>query len=77
MSLEIRRHSPTAHAAYTDLVSLLLDDMMAGIKGTPTARERGERIYWYDRYRIGDETQERYWVKTPCTAQQNRQIRTR
>jgi hypothetical protein len=60
MSLEIRRHSPTAHAAYTDLVSLLLDDMMAGIKGAPTARERGGRTYWYDRYRIGDETQERY-----------------
>ena len=60
MKLEIRRHSTTAHAAYTDLVSLLLDDIMAGMKGTPTARERGGRIYWYDRYRIGDETQERY-----------------
>lgn len=60
MSVEIRRHSPTAHAAYTDLVSLLLDDVMDGIKGTLTARERSERVYWYDRYRIGDETQERY-----------------
>lgn len=60
MNLQIRRHSPTAHAAYTDLVSLLMDDMMAGIKGTPTARERGERRYWYDRYRIGDDVQERY-----------------
>ena len=60
MNFEIRRHSPTAHAAYTDLVSLLLDDMMAGIKGAPTARERNGRTYWYDRYRIGHETQERY-----------------
>ncbi|MEW9834826.1 nucleotidyltransferase family protein [Mesorhizobium marinum] len=60
MNLQIRRHSTTAHAAYADLVSLLLDDMMAGIKGTPTARKRGERRYWYDRYRIGDDVQERY-----------------
>jgi hypothetical protein len=60
MNLEIRRHSATAHAAYTDLVSLLLDDLMAEIKGIPTARERGNRTYWYDRYRIGSEMQERY-----------------
>jgi hypothetical protein len=60
MSLEIRRHSPTAQAAYVDLVSLLLDDVMADIKGTPTARERAKRTYWYDRYRIGDAIHERY-----------------
>lgn len=60
MKPEIRRHSATAHAAYTDLVSLLIDDVLAGIKGAPTARELGGRTYWYDRYRIGDEIQERY-----------------
>lgn len=56
----IRRHSATAHAAYQDLVSLLLDDAVSDIRGSPTARERNGRRYWYDRYRIGTETHERY-----------------
>jgi hypothetical protein len=57
---EYRRHSHTAQAAYNDLVSLLLDDAVSDIRGTPTRRERGERAYWYDRYRIGTDTKERY-----------------
>lgn len=39
---------------------MLLDEPVADIRGTPTPRERGERRYWYDRYRIGKETHERY-----------------
>ena len=58
--MEVRRHSPTAQAAYHDLVSLLLDDATSDISGKPTARERGGRKYWYDRYRIGGEIKERY-----------------
>lgn len=58
--MEMRRHSLIAHTAYTDLLSLLMDDMMGDIRGTPTARGRGGRTYWYDRYRIGSETTERY-----------------
>jgi hypothetical protein len=57
---EIRRHSHTAQAAYHDLVSLLLDDAVSDMRGTPTRRERGDRAYWYDRYRVGTETKERY-----------------
>lgn len=60
MTLTFHRHSPTAQAAYHDLVSLLLDDAVSDIRGTPTARERGGRTYWYDRYRIGADTKERY-----------------
>jgi len=60
MDEPFRRHSATAQAAYHDLVSLLLDDAAAEIKGTPTARERGGRTYWYDRYRIGTDIRERY-----------------
>ena len=56
----IRRHSPTALAAYQDLVSLLLDDAISDIRGTATSRVRGERTYWYDRYRIGSDMKERY-----------------
>lgn len=54
------RHSPTAQAAYNDLVSLLLDDTLSEIKGNPTPRNRGGRTYWYDRYRIGTDIHERY-----------------
>jgi len=55
-----RRHSPTAVAAYHDLVSLLLDEAASEIRGAPTLRVRGNRTYWYDRYRVGTETKERY-----------------
>ncbi len=55
-----RRHSPTAQAAYHDLVSLLLDEAVSDIRGTPTPRDRNGRTYWYDRYRIGSEVKERY-----------------
>lgn len=58
--IEIRRHSQTAQAAYHDLVSLLIDDSVSDIRGAPTPRERAGRIYWYDRYRIGEDTKERY-----------------
>jgi hypothetical protein len=60
MPLPIRRHSATAQAAYNDLLSLLLDEAVADIKGTPARRERGERAYWYDRYRVGKDVHERY-----------------
>jgi hypothetical protein len=55
-----QRHSQVAQAAYHDLLSLLLDDVVSDMVGAPTARERKGRRYWYDRYRIGDETKERY-----------------
>lgn len=55
-----RRHTAIAHAAYHDLVSLLLDEAVSEIKGAPTLRERDGRRYWYDRYRIGDQIAERY-----------------
>lgn len=68
---EFRRHSHTAQAAYHDLVSLLLDDAVSDIRGTPTRRERGTRAYWYDRYRIGTDTKERY------LGEDTEQLRTR
>ncbi len=60
MTLEFRRHSATAQAAYHDLVSLLLDESVAEIRGAPTRREINGRAYWYDRYRIGSDIHERY-----------------
>lgn len=58
--MEVRRHSHTAQAAYHDLVSLLLDEAVSDIRGTPTRREIKGRGYWYDRYRIGTEIKDRY-----------------
>lgn len=60
MAPAFRRHSQVAAAAYHDLLSLLLDDEVSGIRGAPTARDRGGRLYWCDRYRLGDATRERY-----------------
>lgn len=33
---------------------------MSEVKGKPTLRQKGERGYWYDRYRLGDQLVERY-----------------
>ena len=55
-----QRHSPTALAAYHDLVALLMDEAVSEIRGTPAMRKRGGRQYWYDRYRVGAEIKERY-----------------
>lgn len=60
MDISFRRHSPVAQAAYHDLVSLLLDDAAAEIRGAPTPRVINGRTYWYDRYRIGSNIHERY-----------------
>lgn len=57
---EVQRHSPTAQAAYRDLLSLLLDDVVGDIRGLPTPRQRSGRTYWYDRYRLGSKIAERY-----------------
>lgn len=56
----LTRHSPVAHAAYHDLVSLLLDEAASEIRGAPTLRKMDGRSYWYDRYRIGERIAERY-----------------
>jgi hypothetical protein len=58
--MEIRYHSPTAQAAYHDLLSLLLDETVSEIRGSPTLKERDGKAYWYDHYRVGTEVKDRY-----------------
>ena len=60
MTTSFLRHSATAQAAYHDLVSLLQDDALSDIKGSPTPREINGRTYWYDRYRLGKDIREHY-----------------
>ena len=58
--MTFRRHSQVAQAAYHDLVSLLLDETVTDLRGAPTARQINGKTYWYDRYRIGSDIQEKY-----------------
>ncbi|MCL7466846.1 GSU2403 family nucleotidyltransferase fold protein [Phaeovulum sp. NW3] len=58
--MTLDRHSPTAHAAYHDLLRLLLDDKVSDLRGTPTRVERGGRAYWYDTYRVGTDVRKTY-----------------
>ena len=56
----IARHSPTAHAAYHDLLRSLLDDAVSDLRGTPTRVVRNGHVYWYDSYRVGSQVHKRY-----------------
>lgn len=56
----IRQHSATGAAAWTDLRRLLGDGAVTGLRGTPRLKRIGAKGYWYDHYRIGDETVDRY-----------------
>jgi hypothetical protein len=47
-ALIVPRHSVAAQTM--DLLDLLLDEVAAEIRGTPSIRRRGSRSYWYDRY---------------------------
>jgi len=58
--MDIRYHSPVAQAAYHDLLSLLLDEAVSEIRGSPKLKERDGRAYWYDHYRLGTDVRDRY-----------------
>lgn len=58
--MDIRYHSPTAQTAYHDLLSLLLDEAVAEIQGSPILKEIEGKAYWYDHYRVGTEVKDRY-----------------
>jgi hypothetical protein len=47
-------------AAYSDLLRALLDDEVGEIRGTPQRVVRGDRVYWYDAYRVGGASRKRY-----------------
>ena len=56
----IRHHSAIGTAAWTDLLRMLKDEGVSGLRGTPTLKTIGHRRYWYDRYRLGNEVVDRY-----------------
>ena len=55
-----QHHSAIAHAAYHDLTRALRDEAASDLRGTPTRVQRGDRVYWYDSYRVGNEVRKHY-----------------
>ena len=53
-------HGAIGTAAWTDLLRLLKDSAVSELRGTPRMKRVGARSYWYDHYRIGNETVDRY-----------------
>ena len=51
----VRYHSQVGTAAYHDLRRLLLDEQTAEVRGAPTRVTVKGRVFWYDKYRIGNE----------------------
>jgi len=47
--------SSIAMSAYIDLVRLLKDDVVSGVEGKPTLKQRGDKAYWYVARRVGSE----------------------
>lgn len=56
----ITHHSAVGTAAWTDLLRLLKDGSIGLLRGTPRLKTIGGKGYWYDHYRIGNETLDRY-----------------
>lgn len=56
----MRFHSPIGTAAYLDLLRLLQDDTVSDLRGTPTRVTVKGRVFWYDKYRIGNDMAQRY-----------------
>jgi hypothetical protein len=56
----IRRHSPLAHTAYSDLLTNLKDEVVSGLRGAPVKKTRGSKSFWYDSYRIGSSVRTAY-----------------
>ncbi len=56
----LRYLSLTGQSAWQDLLRLLKEDAVSDIRGKPTLRHQGDRGYWYDRYRVGDQVVDRY-----------------
>lgn len=57
---EIRHHSQIALAAYHDLLRILQDERAAEIVGAPTRVTVKGRVFWYDKFRVGNKMAQRY-----------------
>ena len=53
-------HTHIGQSAWTDLRRLLLDEAVSDLGGMPTLKRINGRKYWYDRYRLGSKTVDKY-----------------
>jgi hypothetical protein len=53
-------HSAVGQSAWIDLLRLLKQDSVSEIRGKPRVKTIRGRSYWYDQYRVGDQTVDRY-----------------
>jgi len=58
--MDIISHSRTAQTAYLDLLRLHLDETASEFIGSIEERHRGDRVYLYEKFRIGTELKSRY-----------------
>lgn len=56
----IHPHSAIGVAAWTDLLRLLRDSSLGTLRGSPQRKAIGNKHYWYDRYRLGNDVVDRY-----------------
>lgn len=47
-------------SAWTDLLRMLRDSEVSGLRGSARLKTIGRKSYWYDRYRLGTEVVDRY-----------------
>lgn len=53
-------HSAIGTAAWTDLRRSLSDGSVSELRGTPRQKSVGAKTYWYDHFRVGNRTVDRY-----------------
>jgi hypothetical protein len=56
----IKYHSAIGTAVWADLLRSLKDSAVSEVQGQPRLKTVGAKSYWYDHYRIGNETADRY-----------------
>jgi hypothetical protein len=56
----IHPHSAIGTAAWTDLLRMLKDNRLSGLRGAPKLKTIGKKHYWYEQYRLGTEVVDRY-----------------
>ncbi|WP_150526618.1 nucleotidyltransferase family protein [Roseibium sediminis] len=58
--MPIEYHSAIGTAAWTDLRRSLIDGSISDLRGTPRQKTVGAKTYWYDHFRVGNRTVDRY-----------------
>ncbi|MBD1544859.1 hypothetical protein HK439_01175 [Labrenzia aggregata] len=58
--MAVEYHSAIGTAAWTDLRRSLADSVVSDLRGTPRSKVIGSKTYWYDHFRLGNKTIDRY-----------------